>query len=66
MHKWFQNEKEKALNSQFPQVKFYARNKQINLEVYINDYIRSWIYRLQKIQKKVETISPKDIRSFIR
>ena len=65
MKEWFKRKRQKALNSTFLQVNLYARNKKINIENYTNDYIRSWIYGLRKMQKNAESINPKDIRSFI-
>ena len=64
MIKWFQREKSRAINSPHPQINLYARNKRINIETYTSDYIRSWIYRLNKLKKNLEMINLKDIRKF--
>ena len=39
IHKWFKSKWQKALNSRFPQVRLYIRNKRVNLENYTNNYI---------------------------
>ena len=39
MVEWFQREKSRAINSPYPQINLYARNKQINIEIYTSDYI---------------------------
>ena len=65
MYEWFKSEWQKALNSRFPQVRLYTRNKRVNLENCTNDYIWSWIYGLRKMKKNAENTNPKDIRSFM-
>ena len=53
-----------AKNSQYPQVKVFIMRNQIEIEKYRIETIKTWIYDMKEIQKKLEKIPKNDIRIF--
>ena len=56
--------KQDAKNSQYLQVKVFIMRNQIEIEKYRIETIKTWIYDMKEIQKKLEKIPKNDIRIF--
>jgi len=56
--------KQDAKNSRYPQVKVFIMRNQIEIEKYRIETIKTWIYDMKEIQKKLEKIPKNDIRIF--
>ena len=51
IHEQYKSKQRKVLDSKFPQVKKYSIDKETNIEIKSNEYIRGWIMGLRKWQK---------------
>ena len=63
--KWYQNEKERAENSEIQQVKEYAKKFAINIEQCSSETIKIWIKNLKIIEKKIQKAPKNDIRRYL-
>ena len=63
--KWYQNEKERAENSEIQQVKEYAKKFAINIEQCSSETIKIWIKNLKIIEKKIQKVPKNDIRRYL-
>ena len=48
---WYNNERNMAVNSNYPQVKVYALYYELNLEQSKTEYIKKWIRGLKKLKR---------------
>ena len=65
--KQYHRERQKALQSQYPQVKKYIEQNEVNIELSNSEYIKQQIYRIKILKKKAEKYKEKeDIRGFFR
>ena len=62
--KWYQNEKQNAIKMPIYQVKRYVKNRIINVETSLANYIRKWIIGLKNIKCKAEKSNTDDIRIY--
>ena len=63
--KWYQNEKERAENSDMQQVKEYVKKFTINIERCSIKMIKTWIKNLKIIEKKIWKIPKNNIRRYL-
>ena len=64
VEKWYEKEKEKAKESDIPQVGEFAQKFKINIKQCTVDTIKKWIMNLRKIEKKMERVPANDIRRY--
>ena len=62
---WYEKEKRKARQSQYPQVKKCMEKREVNLETLNTEYIRRWTYSLRVLKKNAEKYQgTEDIRGY--
>ena len=65
MKKWYKKELRNAENSEYEQIRQYARKFKINEERCSSETIKTWIKNLKVIEKKMEDVPKNDIRRYM-
>ena len=64
MINWYKKEIESASRSEYHQVKAFAENRQIRIDILSTKAIRNWIYLIKKIKSRSEKYSNNDLRYY--